>query len=224
MVSASSVKQFPGGRWILLLLSLLLLGCQSSSAGLGSDSHARPLAPAEASDSAAGAAKAASDATPNAFALRAGDRVKVVYNDLPTSVPPLEAQLPEDGKLTLHLNIEIEFIGKTKSQLEKEIRDRYIKGGFYKTVTIQVEVPVRQVSIGGEVKQPGSFAHPGDLTAVGLINMAGGLTEYASKTAIYVIRANGDKQTLNYKKARRDKKADIVLYPGDRVEVPRSPI
>ena len=45
--------------------------------------------------------------------LRPGDRVRVIYNDIPDRVEPAELQVPEgDGVLTLYLGVEAKFSGK----------------------------------------------------------------------------------------------------------------
>lgn len=154
--------------------------------------------------------------------LNVGDKVKIIYSDIPNQVAPTEQQIPANHKIVLHLNLEVDFVGKTKTELEKEIRDLYINRGLYKNINIAIEVPTRPISIGGEVKSPSTYAHQANLTLTKAINMAGGFTEYAKRTKIHVIRADGTKFDVNYKTADKDPAADKPIYPGDRIHVDRT--
>lgn len=154
--------------------------------------------------------------------LSVGDKVRITYSDTPVIIPPTEQQIPETKKITLHLNLEVEFVGKTKTQLEKEIKDLYINKGLYKNIGIVIDVPVRTISVGGEVRSPSTYAHSAKLTLVKAINMAGGFTEYAKKTKIQVTRGDGTVVYVNWKKAVKDPKEDIAIYPGDSIQVERS--
>lgn len=154
--------------------------------------------------------------------LSVGDRIRVTYSDIPVAVPPTEQQIPETKKITLHLNLEVEFVGKTKTQLEKEIRDLYINKGYYKNIGIVIDVPVRMISVGGEVRAPSTYAHQANLTLTKVINMAGGFTEYAKRRKVQITRADGTVLYVNWNTAVKDPKQDPPVHPGDRVQVDRS--
>jgi len=154
--------------------------------------------------------------------LSVGDRVKITYSDVPIPVLPTEQMIPETKKITLHLNLEVEFVGKTKTQLEKEIRDLYINKGYYKNINIVIDVPVRTVSVGGEVRAPSTYAHQPNLTLTKVINMAGGFTEFAKKRKIQITRADGTVIYVNWNNAVKKPSEDRPIHPGDRVQVDRS--
>lgn len=154
--------------------------------------------------------------------LNVGDRVKIIYSDIPNVVAPTEQQIPTNRKIVLHLNLEVEFVGKTKTELEREIRDLYINKGYYKNINIAIEVPLRPISIGGEVRAPSTYAHQANLTLTKAINMAGGFTEYAYRKKIHVFRSDGTKFDVDYRRAVKDPAADKPIYPGDRIHVDRS--
>ena len=87
----------------------------------------------------------------------------------------------------------------------------------------------RQVSVLGEVKNPGKYELPGEkeLTLMQAIAMAGGFTKHADITKTKVMRMeNGKKNTIivNAKniteKGEKDK--DVVLNAEDIVFVPES--
>lgn len=154
--------------------------------------------------------------------LAVGDKIRVTYSDIPVPVLPTEQQIPETKKITLHLGLEVDFVGKTKTQLEKEIRDLYIEKGYYKNINIVIDVPVRMISVGGEVKAPSTYAHSANLTLTKAINMAGGFTEFAKKRRIQITRADGTVLYVNWHKAVKDASEDKPIHPGDRIQVDRS--
>lgn len=154
--------------------------------------------------------------------LAVGDKVRITYSDTPTPVPPTEQQIPESKKITLHLGLEVEFVGKTKTELEKEIHNLYIEKQLYKNIGIVIDVPVRMFSVGGEVRNVSTFAHQANLTLVKAINQAGGLTEFANKRKIQITRADGTVIYVKWNDALDDSAKDPPIHPGDRIQVKRS--
>ena len=154
--------------------------------------------------------------------LNVGDRVKVIFTDVPTPLAPTESQIPESGELTLQYGHKFMFKGKRRDALEQEIRDFYIEQKIYKIMGVTIEVPPRPISVGGEVRSPGTYPHAGQMTILKAIDMAGGFTEFSKKTKVKIIRG-GKTITVDCKKAiifPADN--DVPIYPGDQVKVPRS--
>jgi len=154
--------------------------------------------------------------------LSVGDKIRVAYSDIPSTVLPTEQQIPESGRIVLHLNLEVNFVGKTKTQLEKEIRNLYIGKGYYKNIKIDIDVPLRTFYVGGEVRNQSVFPHQANLTLTKAINMAGGFTEFAKKRSIQITRADGRRLTASWNKAIKDTKDDPPIHPGDRIQVNKS--
>lgn len=73
------------------------------------------------------------------------------------------------------------------------------------------------------VSKPGTLAFVDGMTAYQALVRAGGATQVANLGAAYVLR-NGEKISVNLRKIRDGKAADIVLLPGDQLVVPESPI
>jgi protein involved in polysaccharide export with SLBB domain len=73
--------------------------------------------------------------------------------------------------------------------------------------------------VGGQVRKPDRYLHNGDLTLLGAIKVAGDFTDYAKKTAVEVTRADGTRIIVDCKKAQKNPKFDIPVYPGDRIYV-----
>jgi len=206
MFQTEYMKQVPRriNFWCVQLLTLLLLNGVTTGCVAAKSGHSTTNQPA------------------GTEYLRVGDKIKVTYSDIPVPVLPTEQQIPESKKVILHLNLEVEFVGKTKTQLEKEIRDLYIKNGYYKNINIVIDVPVRMVSVGGEVRSSSTYAHSANLTLTKAINMAGGLTEFAKKRRIQITRADGTVLYVNWNKAIKDPSEDPPINPGDSIHVERS--
>lgn len=98
-----------------------------------------------------------------------------------------------DGKISLPLIGEMLASGKTAPELQKEIAQRLKQYFSDPTVTVVVkEVNSPKVSVLGEVKNPGMYKIKDRATLLDAIAMAGGLTEYAKKNKIVVIRADAN--------------------------------
>ena len=192
--------------WVWLLVAGLVAGCTSGGPP--------PSAPIP-SDSGAAL---------SADVLRPGDRIKIVYNDIPDPPTPVEQVIPEDGKLLLPRGLEIEVTGKKRSDVEREISVLYVeKERIYKKLTVTIERMASFISVGGEVRSPSSIVYRGDLTVLSAIDAAGGFTEYADRSDVIVTRGATRQQIrVNAKKAVRDPKLNLALFPGDSIHVPRS--
>ena len=192
--------------WVWLLVAGLVAGCTSGGPP--------PSAPIP-SDSGAAL---------SADVLRPGDRIKIVYNDIPDPPTPVEQVIPEDGKLLLPRGLEIEVTGKKRSDVEREISVLYVeKERIYKKLTVTIERMASFISVGGEVRSPSSIVYRGDLTVLSAIDAAGGFTEYADRRDVIVTRGATRQQIrVNAKKAVRDPKLNLALFPGDSIHVPRS--
>jgi polysaccharide export outer membrane protein len=124
------------------------------------------------------------------FRLGPGDVIDVsVYQEkeLSTTVP-----VRPDGKISIPLVGEITASGKTAIDLQREVAQKYAQYIAQPAVTVVVkEVNSPKVSVLGEVKNPGVYKIKERATVLDAIAMAGGLTEYAKKSKITVIRVDG---------------------------------
>lgn len=154
-------------------------------------------------------------------ALRVGDRIRVILFDIPTPPPAVEQVIPEDGMLTLHMNVQYKFAGKKRAEAEKDIAKIYTQDRkIYTRMTVVIEKQATFISIGGEVRSPSSIVHRGDLTVLSAIDAAGGFTPFADRAEVIVTRASNKQQIMvNVKKAIRDPSMNVRLFPGDSVYV-----
>jgi len=127
-----------------------------------------------------------------------------------------------DGKISLPTLGDISAAGLTPVQLGANIAElakKYIKDP---TVTVAVlAINSKQVILVGEVNHVGPVPIRPDMTVLQAIVTAGGLTPYANKKKIYVLRGEPGKQQrlpFNYKKSLLND--DMLVQPGDRIVVP----
>lgn len=133
-----------------------------------------------------------------------------------------------DGRITLPLVGDVQAAGLTPEALKKKIETA--AAPLFKeqpSITVVVrQINSRKVFITGQVATPGAHVLTGPLTVMQLISLAGGLTEFAKKNEITVIRTEADgKQVVlpfRYSDVQKGKNLaqNIVLKPGDTVTVP----
>ncbi|HRI15626.1 MAG TPA: SLBB domain-containing protein [Verrucomicrobiota bacterium] len=155
--------------------------------------------------------------------LRPGDRIRIVYNDIPDAPTPTEQVIPEDGKILLPRGIEVTVGGKKRTDVEKEIMTIYVdEKRIYRKITVTIERMASFISVEGEVRTPSSIVYRADLNVLSAVAAAGGFTEFAKRSGVIVTRAATKKQEkVNATRAVRDPKLNVPLYPGDSVYVPR---
>jgi polysaccharide export outer membrane protein len=130
-----------------------------------------------------------------------------------------------DGKITLPLLGDVAAAGLTPEALKEHITRAAAKLIEDPSVTVVVRtINSRKVYITGQVNTPNGYPLTRDLTVMQLISLAGGLTEYADKKNITVLRAENGQQKaykVNYKELSEGKNLaqNIVLKPGDQVMV-----
>ncbi len=78
--------------------------------------------------------------------------------------------------------------------------------------------------IRGEVNKPGMYYLESGLTIMNAISVAGGLTQFANRKDIQLLREDGgrhEKLNINLKAIEDGKKPDVPLRPSDTIIVPR---
>jgi polysaccharide export outer membrane protein len=181
---------------------------------------AQPTPPAEAAPIATPVAEPLT-VSPN-YVIGADDSLKIeVWKE-----PQLSTTLPvrPDGKISLPLINDISAAGFTPMQLQADITARLTKFVTDPVVNVTVlAVNSKRVFMVGEVGRPGPMVISPGMTILQAIASAG-LTPYANKRHIYILRgdpANQKKVYFDYNKAL--KKGDmqgVSLIPGDTIVVP----
>jgi len=127
--------------------------------------------------------------------------------------------------VTVPLVNEIQVVGMTTAQLRKVLEDKYREFTVDPFVTIRLEaIASSEVFLVGQVNKPAAIPLNGNETLLQILTRAGGLTVFADRSNIRVVRRVGEKVTeyiAGYDgMIRGDLKQDILLRPGDRIIVP----
>ena len=154
--------------------------------------------------------------------IRVGEALHIVFSDTVTVIPPVDDRVKEDGTITLMFNETFRAAELTPGDLAKEIRRRYVPAYYQQlTATVNREV-VRIYYVDGEVRNQSRQSYTGKITVTQAIASASGFTDFANKSKVKLIRANGKTQIVNCKKAIEHPELDPEVFPGDRIHVPRS--
>lgn len=170
-------------------------------------------------DNVTGANPAIPAATSSAL-LRSGDSLAVSLQSVPD--PTINnVQIDEQGLISLPFIGNVTAAGISTADLAQRIRETYIERKIYRMVDVSVTVTERYVYVGGEVTRPGRIIWTPDLTLTKAIQSAGGFTLYAKESKVTLAR---DQQAydLNVNLAQRNPAQDVLLMPGDSIQVPRS--
>src|SRR4051794_14186621 len=204
-------------RAIPLLCVSLVLGCASTAA-------AEPQAIAGAAQSAATSAASAGSVLPAGYVIGPSDVLSIVFwRDKDMSA---DVTVRPDGKITLPLLNEVTAGGFTPEELRVRLVEAAKKYLEDPNATVAVkEVHSRNVFITGNVAKPASYPLTGEMSALQLIALAGGLLEYADGGSIVIIRNEAgrtDYLKFNYKDVVKQKNVqqNVTLKPGDTVIVP----
>ncbi len=134
-----------------------------------------------------------------------------------------EAVVRSDGMISVPLVNDVKASGLTALQLKEEITKRLMEyiPGVEVTVVVQ-QMNSNKVYIQGEVQRPGPQPFNGNLTVIQALALAGGLTPYADKNSIIILRAGGEQLHFDYSAVSRGRNLEqnIILKRGDTIIVP----
>jgi len=136
------------------------------------------------------------------------------------------APIRPDGKISLPLLNDVPAAGLTPMELRDQLLKRLAEYIPHPEVSVVVtEVRSFKVSVIGQVPKPDRYQLRSAATVMDVLAMAGGFTEFASRSRVVVIRASGDKTEripFDYEKVRSGdpSQANFQLRPGDIVLVP----
>lgn len=199
-----------------LLCGLMFTGCRSVS----SDTQFSDVALAAASTNSPAVEARTNSVNTGVDVLKIGDSLNIVFSDLKEPIPGFSEHIKDDGTITLMYNKSFIAAGKTRGQLEKEVRDAYVPSVFV-NMTVTISPQERVFYVGGEVRSPGRQVFSNPITVLKAIQSAGDFNDFAQKRKVRLTRANGDKKTIDAIKARQHPELDLPVFPGDTIHVPR---
>jgi polysaccharide export outer membrane protein len=168
----------------------------------------------------------APEGEPSEYRIGAGDVLRIsVWKEPDASVDGVAVRF--DGKISLPLVKEIQVIGLTPRELE-ELLAREFSRYFLSSPEVSVivkEINSQKIYLVGGVVRPGSILLRTPMTVLQVLAEAGGLTDYAKRKKIYLLRKNGDKESrilFNYEAVLRgdNPEQNIPVRPGDTIVVP----
>lgn len=167
----------------------------------------------------------ANDNVPEDYQIGAGDVLKVTVWHEPDASVASVVVLPT-GRVSLPLLHEVEVVGLTIPQLEKKLTDKL--GTLLNTPEVSVSVlgmNSKKVYITGKVKKEGPLSLTYPMTVMQALSEAGGVTDYAKKKGIYVLRTEDGRQfkiPFDYRAVLKGEhlETNVPLIPGDMIVVP----
>jgi polysaccharide export outer membrane protein len=132
-----------------------------------------------------------------------------------------------DGTISFPLAGHVAAAGKTTEELVSLLRERLSK--FIPDSEINIRLLAAEgnlIYVTGEVKNPGKFEMKGPTDVMQALSMAGGLTAFAKKNSIIVLRreANGRSKSLPFKygdvEDGENIESNILLQSGDTIVAP----
>jgi polysaccharide export outer membrane protein len=217
----------PFGFFFCSLSAYAQPGIPKSNAGTTAQLPAAAPTVAVPADAAAGAGASADpapvqDLDPN-YILGTDDAINVHVWKEPTISGPLVIR--PDGRISLPLVGDVPATGMTPMALAAEISEQLKKFINDPSVTVTVTaVNSRKIFFIGEVTRSGPVPMTREMTMLQAISAAGGLTPYANKRKIYILRGekgNQKKILFDYTKAlKQGNQQGVELLPGDTIVVP----
>jgi polysaccharide biosynthesis/export protein len=130
-----------------------------------------------------------------------------------------------DGKMSLPLVNDVQAAGLTPMDLRRHLTEQLAEYLPSPEVSVIVrEVHNFKVAVVGSVKMPGDYEIKSQATVLELIARAQGLTEFANRDKVVVLRQNGTKTErikFNYRKVAEGNDEDnIFVRAGDIIVVP----
>jgi len=155
------------------------------------------------------------------FTIGLGDVVRIsVWKD-----PELSGsfQVRPDGWISYPLIGDLQVVGRTTEDLRQSVTEALKEFIAAPAVTVIVEeINSRRFFVTGQVASPGVFTLLQRTTLMQAIAMAGGVTEFADKDKIVVLRQNGERLQLSVKRIISGQRPEdnLALEPGDTIVVP----
>ena len=178
-------------------------------------------APATANPQSAGTPAAA--ASDDSYIIGSSDTLNVTVWKQSTLSGPLLVR--PDGKISMPLLGDVQASGLKPMELAAQIADKLKK--FIKDPQVSVvvtSVHFNYVYLLGEVGKKGPVVLTPNMTLLEAVSSGGGLTDFANKKKIYILRTVGGKQQripVDYKKALKgDESYNVSLQAGDTIVVP----
>lgn len=157
------------------------------------------------------------------YLLGPEDQISVnVINFSNLSVP--QVVVPPDGQITMPLLEPINVIGKTTQEVARLLTEKWREYVVNPSVTVTLSVKRRQdnIIVYGFVQRAGTIEYRPMIRLLRVLAEAGGAAPNGDLANLTLIRANGEKKTLDlsHPETRAGTPDDLLLERGDLIYIP----
>ena len=159
------------------------------------------------------------------YQIGPGDTLQIsVWKEPDASVPSVVVR--PDGKITVPLIKDLEVAGMTPKQVEEKITaslEKFIKNADVTVVLAAINS--KRIYLIGAVRKEGPLPYTYGMSVMQALSEAGGLTDYAKRKKIYVLRTENGREyrmDFNYDEVLKGQgvEQNIQLLAGDTVVIP----
>ena len=163
---------------------------------------------------------------PDEYRIGEGDVIQIsVWGERDASVGAIVVR--PDGMITMPLLKDVRVAGLTPAEVEKAISEplsKIIKAADVTVIVNQINSK-KVFFVGGGVKREGPLSYTYRMTVMQALSEVGGLTDYAKRKKIYILRIENGRQfklPFNYDAVLNGQhmELNIPLLPGDTIVVP----
>jgi polysaccharide biosynthesis/export protein len=162
------------------------------------------------------------------YIIGPGDQLQVFVwqnPELTTTVP-----VRPDGKISTPLDEDMAAVGKTPSQLARDIEkvlSEYVRTPHVNVIVTQPASAFSQVKVIGQVTHPAAVPYREGMTVLDAVLAVGGLSTYAAGNRAHLVRMEGGRQKNIRVKVDSlvnggDMTQNLPLRPGDVLVIPES--
>ena len=138
-------------------------------------------------------------------------------------------RVDSDGTIDYPLIGKVKVEGKRPAQIAAEIAFRLRDGQFLRSPQVSIfvkEYNSKTIQVLGQVQKPGRYPYYDNMSAVEALSLAGGFTPLAWRDRTTLTHtANGEQTTQEIQLGEMvsGRVPNVVLKPGDRINVPERP-
>lgn len=165
----------------------------------------------------------------NNYVIGHGDTIQVFV----WRTPELSVTVPvrPDGKISTPLVEDMEAIGKTPSQLARDIEtvlSEYVRSPKVNIIVSNAQSAFNQIKVIGQVGKPQAVPYREGMTVLDVVLAVGGLSEFAAGNRAKILRKDekGQEKQLKVKLDSLVRKGDleenVAMKPGDVLLVPEA--
>ena len=156
-----------------------------------------------------------------------GDKLRVEVFDTPEMDQVVRVTDAGEIPLVFIGNVKVATFtpGEAARAIENTLREKHLMTHPQVTVSVE-EYATQEISVMGQVRNPGSYSITAPVPVIRVLSIAGGLTDGADRN-ITIQRHGDSERTVKYFLSNSSDAAlknSVVVYPGDTVIVPKAGI